>query len=69
MKQMIALITMALFLIPLTTSAQDFCEGNFDYDQDVDGSDASRFKEDFGRSDFHPNPCPPCQVGIWCVYP
>jgi len=35
----------------------DFCEGNFDYDADVDGSDASRFKEDFGRSTFL-NPCP-----------
>jgi len=28
----------------------DWCEGNFDYDKDVDGSDASTFKQDFGRS-------------------
>jgi len=39
-------------------SAQDFCEGNFDFDQDQDGSDAFTFKTDFGRSIFS-NPCPP----------
>ena len=33
------------------------CEGNFDFDQDVDGTDAARFKSDFGRSAFS-NPCP-----------
>ena len=38
--------------------AQDACEGNFDYDQDVDGTDAAVFKEDFGRS-IVGNPCPP----------
>ena len=32
------------------------CEGNFDNDQDQDGSDASTFKVDFGRSIFL-NPC------------
>jgi hypothetical protein len=58
MKQMMALITMVLFLVPLTTSAQDFCEGNFDYDHDVDGTDAFNFKTDFGRS-LLKNPCPP----------
>jgi hypothetical protein len=35
------------------------CEGNFDCDQDVDGTDAAVFKEDFGRSAFK-NPCPDC---------
>jgi hypothetical protein len=35
------------------------CEGNFDCDEDVDGSDAAKFKEDFGRSTFK-NPCPAC---------
>ena len=58
MKQIVALLTIALFLLPLTTSAQDFCEGNFDYDDDQDGSDAFTFKTDFGRSSFG-NPCPP----------
>jgi hypothetical protein len=32
------------------------CEGNFDSDEDVDGSDAILFKADFGRSVFL-NPC------------
>jgi len=36
----------------------DYCEGNFDYDQDVDGTDAAVFKDDFGRSTFD-YPCPP----------
>jgi hypothetical protein len=34
-----------------------FCEGNFDFDQDVDGTDASKFKGDFGRTPLK-NPCP-----------
>jgi len=34
-----------------------FCEGNFDFDLDVDGNDASKFKTDFGRSGLK-NPCP-----------
>lgn len=33
------------------------CEGNFDYDCDVDGTDAAVFKSHFGRSGFK-NPCP-----------
>ena len=57
MKQILALL-IVLFLVPLTASAQDFCEGNFDYDDDQDGSDAVQFKEDFGRMSYD-NPCPP----------
>jgi hypothetical protein len=57
MKQILALL-IVLLLVPLTASAQDFCKGNFDYDQDVDGSDAAVFKEDFGRS-LLKNPCLP----------
>jgi hypothetical protein len=34
------------------------CKGNFDYDGDVDGTDAAVFKAHFGRSTFT-NPCPP----------
>ena len=34
------------------------CKGNFDYDGDVDGSDAALFKLHFGRSAFS-DPCPP----------
>ena len=56
--------------------AQDACEGNFDCDQDVDGTDAAVFKTDFGRSPFS-NPCPACNpcpynmidCGIKCVDP
>jgi hypothetical protein len=33
------------------------CKGNFDYDCDVDGADASLFKLNFGRSKIV-NPCP-----------
>ena len=33
------------------------CQGNFDFDTDVDGSDAHTFKQHFGRSTFK-NPCP-----------
>ena len=29
------------------------CEGDFDCDRDSDGSDASTFKEDFGRSTLY----------------
>jgi len=57
MKKILALL-IVLLLVPLTTSAQDFCEGNFDYDDDVDGTDAFTFKTDFGRS-LLKNPCPP----------
>ena len=32
------------------------CEGDFDCDGDQDGSDAAKFKQDFGRSSFS-NPC------------
>lgn len=70
MKQILALL-IVFFLVPLTTSAQDACEGNFDYDQDVDGTDAAVFKADFGRSPFQ-DPCPViCEGtlsagGRWC---
>ena len=35
------------------------CEGDFNCDCDVDGSDATIFKSGFGRSEFN-FPCPPC---------
>ena len=44
------------------------CEGNFDCDSDVDGSDARLFKLDFGRSTFL-NPCnqaSPCNGDFDC---
>ena len=52
-------LVISLFWTSTTTIfAQDFCEGNFNYDQDVDGSDAALFMTDFGRSPFS-DPCPP----------
>lgn len=44
------------------------CEGNFDGDTDVDGSDASAFKSDFGRSKLM-DPCTdvlPCSGDFSC---
>ena len=75
MKRIIVLFSILLLLVPFAALAQeiDYCEGNFDCDQDVDGSDASLFKSDFGRSALN-NPCPvlddcskpwaPCPAGM-----
>ena len=54
------IVVTGLFLLsPLAVMAQpiDYCEGNFDNDYDVDGSDAFVFKTDFGRSSLS-DPCP-----------
>ena len=61
MKHLIIRISFVLLLLlPLTALAQDdFCQGNFDCDQDVDGTDAAVFKADFGRSQFN-NSCSDC---------
>ena len=56
MKKILAKLTVIL-LISAPVLAQDMCVGDFDYDGDCDGSDAARFKLDFGRSVFT-NPCP-----------
>ena len=42
---MVSLFVMSVSMV----LAQDACEGNFDYDKDVDGGDAALFKSDFGR--------------------
>jgi hypothetical protein len=39
------------------TVSINYCEGDFDYDRDVDGTDAAIFKSDFGRSGLI-NVCP-----------
>ena len=58
MKRIVVLCSILLLLVPFTAVAQiDFCEGNFDYDRDQDGTDAFTFKTDFGRSTLL-NPCP-----------
>jgi hypothetical protein len=44
------------------------CEGNFDCDADVDGSDAAKFKNGFGRNPLT-NPCTidnPCDGNVDC---
>ena len=44
------------------------CEGNFDGDGDVDGTDASTFKADFGRGGYN-RPCineDPCRGDFKC---
>ena len=58
MKRIIVLFSILLLLVPIAALGQDFCEGNFDYDKDVDGTDASLFKSDYGRSGLS-NACPP----------
>jgi hypothetical protein len=57
MKKIIVLCSIVLLLMPFTALGQDFCEGNFDYDRDQDGTDAFTFKTDFGRSSIM-DPCP-----------
>ena len=59
---MFILVVTAVFIFSLSVSAViaqpiDYCEGNFDNDTDVDGTDAFVFKSDFGRSSLL-NPCP-----------
>ena len=55
----LAIFICLLLCATVTALAQDnFCEGNFDFDNDQDGPDAFKFKEDFGRNTFN-NPCPP----------
>jgi hypothetical protein len=51
-------IMFSFSVINVLAQEVDFCDGNFDYDADVDGSDVSRFKSFFGRNPLH-EPCPP----------
>lgn len=55
----LGLMVCVVFISASTALAQGLCEGNFDCDTDVDGSDAAVFKEDFGRSQYL-NPCGNC---------
>ena len=64
MKKVLAgavIIVVSLFVMStsMVLAQRLACEGNFDCDQDVDGTDAAVFKSDFGRSPFL-NPCPAC---------
>jgi hypothetical protein len=75
-KKVLLMITCVLLISVTPIMAQpvpDFCEGNFDCDDNVDGTDAFMFKSDFGRSTIL-NPCPslddcpspwaPCPTGM-----
>jgi len=56
MKRLI-LIAMVLLLSSPIAFAQNFCQGDFNYDGNVDAADVSVFLQNFGRSIFN-NPCP-----------
>jgi hypothetical protein len=58
-RKVLTLLVCILIFLPPAVFAQDYCNGNFDCDEDVDGTDAAVFKGDFGRSPFK-NPCPGC---------
>ncbi len=73
-KKLSLVLAFVLLLSVAPVMAQDFCDGNFDCDVDVDGTDAFVFKSDFGRSQIN-NPCPTgsdcCSgtlspLGRWC---
>jgi hypothetical protein len=56
--KLLGLVVCLFFMsAPLAIAQVDYCEGNFDYDNDQDGTDAFTFKTDFGRSVLV-NPCP-----------
>ena len=58
MNRILTLVTILFLLSASTVLSQDFCEGDFDYDGDVDGMDALGFKADFGRRQDGSDPCP-----------
>jgi len=56
------LITLLVFLFLLSAPyvlAQNFCQGDFNYNGSVAAEDVTVFLEHFGRNPYHPNPCPP----------
>ena len=75
-KVIVGVVVVVALVFSVSTVLAQPCEGNFDFDEDVDGTDAAIFKQDFGRSPFS-NPCPtsPCPDtcegtvsagGRWC---
>jgi hypothetical protein len=56
MKRLI-LMAMVFLMSSSMALAQNFCQGDFTYDGDVDANDVTTFLEHFGRSIFS-NPCP-----------
>ena len=60
----LAVLTCLLMFSAPTLLAQDCCIADFDCDNDVDGTDAFNFKEDFGRSDCDYTGECECPAGI-----
>ena len=59
MNKVLALTTIFLLLSASIVFAQgEPCQGNFDYDQDVDAQDVTVFLQHSGRNQYN-NPCPP----------
>ena len=54
----LVLLACLMMLSAPTVLAQIFCQGDFNYDGNVDAADVSVFLQNFGRSPFF-NPCPP----------
>ena len=57
MKRLIS-IAIVLLLSASTVFAQNFCQGDFNYNGSVAAEDVEEFLNHFGRSPFN-NPCPP----------
>ena len=57
MKQLV-FITMVVLLSSPIALAQDFCQGDFNYNGNVAAEDVTVFLQHFGRSQYN-NPCPP----------
>ena len=56
--QGMVLLTCVMMLSATNVLAQDFCQGDFNYNGSVAADDVTIFLENFGRSPFF-NPCPP----------
>ena len=56
--QGLVLLTSLMMLSATHVLAQDFCQGDFNYNGSVAAEDVTIFLENFGRSPFF-NPCPP----------
>jgi hypothetical protein len=56
MKQLILIAV--ILLLPSFALAQDFCQGDFNYNGSVGAEDVTVFLAHFGRSQYN-NPCPP----------
>ena len=52
-------VVACLLTLTVSTTLAEPCNGDFDCDGDVDGSDVIALKLDFGRGQFN-NPCDPC---------